>query len=1202
MFIYQLIKLKRGEYIIHFVFLCSLFMITSCSQNSPIKTIIPEKKVTLQPPLIYKNKSEIVTLLDTCPKPVVIALPQKPGGSYSIKTSNGDKAIHLLPPVTKAAGFYVAMQHYGVEDGLPLNDVPVSYCDKDGNVWFGTYGGGVSRYDGKSFTNLSLAYGLEDDQLFSIYQDKNGNMWFGTWDGIVKYDGKSFRLYSDAMGMPARQFRCTVQDKNGNMWFGTGDGLWKYNDKSIKNFSVKDGLPGDNINCMLRAKDGNMWLGTDTGLSRYDGNFFKNYTIIQGLADNRVKSLIQDKDGYIWVGTNNGISEFDGDTFKNFTTAQGLVNNHVTSLLKDKNNHLWIGTDSGASEYDGHSFKNYTVSNGLSSNLISSMVEDKNENIWFTSAHDGVCRYSGNAFISYNKAEGLSDDRVNAVCQQSNGMLWYGTDRKGAIRFDGKSFTSFNREQGMPDYCVNCIYEDKSKNIWFGTFSGVSCFNGKSFTNYTTRQGLGANTVWSITQDKTGNMWFATYGGSVSKLSSDKKTITNYVAPDTLATTNVNIVFTDSKGNIWFGYNSGGGASVYDGNIFKNYQEKQGLTGSLSVSNIFEDKNKNIWFAVVSGVCRYDGKSFMNFTTDDGLPDELVISAAEDKNGMLWFGSRLGFSGLKFKAAKEGETGMNSDIKISNDVLRSDYTPVFENYNFKNGYPVRNIAYFHSMYVDTSNILWAGTGDKLIRFDHNAIHKNLNPPYVIIENIKLHNERIPWYDLISQKEKPDSSIQPANIIEEVNLFGKPLKEEQRNTMKKNYCIVKFDSITPYYYVPVNLVLPYNDNDITFDFAAIETARPNMVRYQYMLEGYDRDWSPVTDKASATFGNMHEGDYTFKLKAKSADEVWSSPVIYTFKILPPLYRSWWAYTIYIIAFITAIWSFIRWRISVLKREKILLEKKVYQRTEQLKNSLEELKSTQAQLIQSEKMASLGELTAGIAHEIQNPLNFVNNFSEINKELVDELQAELKSGNVDEAMVISNDIKENEGKINQHGKRADSIVKGMLQHTKTGSGKKELTDINKLGDEYLKLAYHGFRAKEKSFNAALITNYDESVGSIKIVAQDVARVLLNIYNNAFYAVNEKAKQELLLNYEPAITVTTKKVNDKVEISIKDNGNGIPQKVIDKIFQPFFTTKPTGQGTGLGLSMSYDIIKAHGGEIKVNTKENEGSEFIFELPIKQ
>lgn len=265
---------------------------------------------------------------------------------------------------------------------------------------------------------------------------------------------------------------------------------------------------------------------------------------------------------------------------------------------------------------------------------------------------------------------------------------------------------------------------------------------------------------------------------------------------------------------------------------------------------------------------------------------------------------------------------------------------------------------------------------------------------------------------------------------------------------------------------------------------------------------------------------------------------------------------------------------------------------------LESTLSTLKSTQAQLIQSEKMASLGELTAGIAHEIQNPLNFVNNFSELSSELLDEMHEELNKGDIEEAKVISADIKLNLEKINHHGKRADAIVKGMLQHSRSSSGQKEPTDINALADEYLRLSYHGLRAKEKSFNATLKTEYDETIGKINIIPQDIGRVLLNLITNAFHAVSEK-KQHLPEGYEPTVSVRTKSIGDKIFISVHDNGNGIPQKILDKIFQPFFTTKPTGQGTGLGLSLAYDIVKAHSGTLTVETKEGEGTAFIIQLP---
>jgi len=287
-------------------------------------------------------------------------------------------------------------------------------------------------------------------------------------------------------------------------------------------------------------------------------------------------------------------------------------------------------------------------------------------------------------------------------------------------------------------------------------------------------------------------------------------------------------------------------------------------------------------------------------------------------------------------------------------------------------------------------------------------------------------------------------------------------------------------------------------------------------------------------------------------------------------------------------------------QILAGQKETLEAEVQHRTAELNNSLKELKSTQAQLIQSEKMASLGELTAGIAHEIQNPLNFVNNFSEVNNELADELMQEAATGNLEVVKAIAKDIKDNQQKINHHGKRADAIVKGMLQHSRTGTATKEPTDINRLADEYLRLAYQGFRARDKSFNATFSTEFDNDIDTADVVPQEIGRVILNLINNAFYAVNEKSKQGVP-DYQPSVIVGTRRLQDSIEVSVKDNGNGIPDPIKQKIFQPFFTTKPTGQGTGLGLSLTYDIVKAHGGEIKVQSKEGEGSTFIIYLLFK-
>jgi signal transduction histidine kinase len=386
-----------------------------------------------------------------------------------------------------------------------------------------------------------------------------------------------------------------------------------------------------------------------------------------------------------------------------------------------------------------------------------------------------------------------------------------------------------------------------------------------------------------------------------------------------------------------------------------------------------------------------------------------------------------------------------------------------------------------------------------------------------------------------------------------------------------------------------------------------------------LTGYDQHWIQTGTQRSVTYTNLSPGTYTFHAKAASSDGVWDNKGdSFIIVINPPWWQTWWAWVLWIVLFFSAVYTFVAYRSRKLQRDNRVLEHKVHIRTEEvmqqkeeieaqrdnLEQALDELKNTQAQLVQREKMASLGELTAGIAHEIQNPLNFVNNFSDVNREMLEELKAETKKQKAerDEQLEteLINDLIDNEQKINHHGKRADSIVKGMLEHSRASTGQKEPTDLNTLADEYLRLAYHGLRAKDKDFNTELITSFDEELPKADIVPQDIGRVMLNMFNNAFYAINEKAKISGQ-GYKPTVEVSTAQQNGSIIISVKDNGTGIPENIREKIMQPFFTTKPTGEGTGLGLSLSYDIVvKGHGGKIDVNSKEGEGSEFVIAISL--
>jgi signal transduction histidine kinase len=412
--------------------------------------------------------------------------------------------------------------------------------------------------------------------------------------------------------------------------------------------------------------------------------------------------------------------------------------------------------------------------------------------------------------------------------------------------------------------------------------------------------------------------------------------------------------------------------------------------------------------------------------------------------------------------------------------------------------------------------------------------------------------------------------------------------------------MRWDSLSSPYKLPIGLQLPYDQNYLQFSFANLCVLNRDKISFRYMLAGAEDRWVYAGEEPlSKNYFNLSPGAYTFRVATRGIKGQWGEPAEFSFRIFPPWWQTWWAYAIYVLFFLGVLRIYSLWRERKLRQEKETLEQTVEERTS-------ELKASQAQLIQSEKMASLGELTAGIAHEIQNPLNFVNNFSELNRDLITELKEEIEKGDLEEVKLIATDIAANEEKIHHHGKRADAIVKGMLEHSRANKGEQTPTDLNALADEYLRLSYHGLRAKDKSFNADFRLELDPDLPKVNVVASEIGRVILNLVNNAFYAVHEKAKSGPE-GYNPEVVISSKQTEKGIELSVKDNGNGIPEHIKEKIFQPFFTTKPTGSGTGLGLSLSYDIVKAHGGELRVESKEGQGltggevgTIFTIQLPL--
>jgi signal transduction histidine kinase/ligand-binding sensor domain-containing protein len=1102
---------------------------------------------------------------------------------------------------------------YTTDNGLALDNITSSLLDNSGNLWFGTWGGGISRFDGMSFTNFNTVHGLSNNLVHCLALDADGNIWIGTdGGGISIYDGYVFSHITTLQGLTNDVVYGLTADSRGNMWIATGGGgALKYDGTSFTIYDRNIGLPGNFIIKIAEDNKGQIWFATGNhGVSRYDGSSFANFTTEDGLADNAVNCITLDSSGNLWFGTRGGgVSKYEQTSgsgiFTNYSVVDGLGHSEIWKIIEDREGNLWFATGGGGiSKYDGTRFLNFTTSQGLPVNMVYSIIEDRSGNIWVGTAGGGVALFPGNAFRIYTMQQGLGANSVYGIAEDSAGNLWFGTNGGGVSKYDGKAFTSFTYDQGLAHPLVISSFKDRNGRLWFGTGGGgISMYQGSdgsrnaTFTTYNSNNGLPNDVIYAIIEDRVGNLWFGTGGGGLVSfneniISGDELSFTSFTTSQGLAGNTVYSILEDSKGNLWIG-TAGGGVSKFDGKSFTNYTTEHGLANNI-VWSIREDKTGKLWFATQGGgVSRFDGTTFSSFTKREGLTDDTAYDILVDNEGNLFIGTNLGFTVVPEHA-----------VPLPVTELR----PYLEYYNTAFGYPLRDVN--KGMFLDSKGKIWAGSGSHkaaLISFDYQALKKKKLKPTVQIKNININDKAISWSSLLPKDPKhgkPDYAN--AFVVDEITTLGKVLTNSERQSLRDEMKSVRFSGISRFENLPEKLALQYANNNISIDYGTDELAMANLIEYSYILEGYNKNWSPAINKTTATFGNMKEGNYNFKVMARYTGpseedaKAWSEAAVYSFKVLPPWYRSWWAYLFYGFLLVTLIrWIHQYQKAKTIRKERERAQQKELEQAKEIEKAYSELKSTQAQLIQAEKMASLGELTVGIAHEIQNPLNFVNNFSEISSELIEEMNEELAVGNMELVTEIAADVKQNLKKINHHGKRAADIVKGMLQHSRTSNGVKEPTDINALADEYLRLSYHGLKAKDETFNVGYKTDFDPTLPKINIIPQDIGRVLLNLINNAFYEVSSKASAAKNNGYAPEVIVSTKKLSNAIVLGVKDNGSGIPPEIKDKIFQPFFTTKPTGQGTGLGLSLSYDIVKAHGGELKMETKEGEGTEFIIQLP---
>ena len=1082
--------------------------------------------------------------------------------------------------------------HLTIDDGLGSDNLNVMIKDVKGFVWFGAVYGGFCRFDGAVFKRYipdPVKRGaISSDKIFAFSEDSLHNIWIGTDKGISRYDIKADTFTNFISGIDP-----TAAKKVNLPFWSTSTKLFcienelhivEYDIYSLKKKKLLSFKESDKIQIkyiIFDSATNSLWM---MNYDRSQGEGLLNVTLSDGKRKYYLWKCYRNIAGHghgaeamqydrqrksIWINSPDGLLEFSliDKQFHLPKAFNELIRSkdydHFVGIDIDTDGKVWLATKpNGILIYDPRTDRLRQV-------FSDQYIQQKSGygNLHLYCDRDGIVwasnwvNYGVYEILPYNAPfnrftanptikDSLSSPMIRGIIPGAEGAMWLGT-ADGLNIFNSKTnkFRVF-RQKDLPgvsgNFIVPVFIDTIRQKAWIRTTKSLfNEFNMELFEmDLKTRQckpvifrdGAKLLDTFSIASES-----FLPYKNGF--LIADERHGIFEIKENSLFA-DLLIPFKSPVGRmvlederLLFLSGVGEGPNFSFENLHGKWIKVPHLLDSLEWSSVFyNNKDQTHWVGLKYEFAHYD-KNFRK-----------IKAYTQDD----------GYNGPAYKILLDN----NSNIWFTNilkQVSRLNVTSgIITSLAETDGYQKQNLDWFGPAAKDDNGNLYFGG------LNSDGSNGGLDRVY---------------------PERYSSSITSSVYLRSLSINQKTfLLPTGINNLEE-------------------LSLNYSQNTISIETGIIDyyAKGKDHLRYKLVENGKGEDWQYASAYSTLRYESLKPGHYRLVMQASNTANEFNSPTkILNIVVHPPFWETWWFRILAALATISVVYSLIQYRSRSLKRQNIVLEQKVMHRTKELKHSLEDLKQTQAQLIQSEKMASLGELTAGIAHEIQNPLNFVNNFSEVNKELIVEMKTEIEKGNIEEVKILADDIEANEEKINHHGKRADAIVKGMLQHSRTSTGIKEPTDINALCDEYLRLSYHGLRAKDKSFNATLKTDFDVSLEKINIIPQDIGRVILNLLNNAFYALNEK-KQINIDGYEPTVSVSTKKFNNNVEIKVADNGNGIPQKVIDKIFQPFFTTKPTGQGTGLGLSLSYDIVKVHGGEMKVETKEGEGSKFTIQLPIK-
>jgi len=879
---------------------------------------IPAGKPKVVP--AHQNIRKLPTELRTQAVHVIDLLKSSPEGSsnsnFVLRNSTGDslptgipiptegkvvpcifpQSIPGMPPGMKDNAS-MDLRYLDVYHGMLSSQVISIIEDNQGRIWLGTTGGGVSMYNGHTFTHFGKMEGLSGSWITCILEDHEGKLWFGTLgEGLIVYDGETFRHYTEKEGLSNNTVECLLEDRQKNLWIGSsGGGISKLSGQTFTHYTIREGLSSNWVQCISEDSKGLLWIGTAEGVNSFDGEQILTYSESKIPAAIPVSSIVEDSQGRLWIGTNgSGAILFDQGTFTHYTEEEGLSHNSVECIVEDSQGILWIGTTGGGvNSFDGGNIMHIAEDQGLSGTWVITILEDSSRNLWFGTIGGGVSILNNHSFIQITENEGLSSRAVYSILEDTKGRLWFGTMFGGLSMYDGTSFYQYTGKAGLSSNTIESILEDSRGNLWFGTGGGgVIMFDGQVFRNFTVKEGFCNHSIGSILEDRKGNIWFGSYGGGVIKF--DGETFTHYSESEGFSNNVVESMLEDRKGRLWFG-TLGGGVSLFDGVAFTHLTKNEGLSSNL-IGSMTEDRHGNLWFgSMTAGAMLYDGATFSYYTGKEGLKGNLVQSIIEDKQGNIWLSTEQGLNLIKFDQA--------------------DSEPRLYSFGLQDGLKGMHFLQ-NSVLQDDKGRIWWGSNKSLTMLDMNNFQVSTRAPRLQLNRIDLNGAFVDFRHLDE-------------------MGGREMEIGQ---------MARFNNY------PGDLKLPHHLDHLSFHFSAIDWSAPHKIRYRYKVEGFNENWSRLTAEPKAEYRNLGYGSYTFMVQAMGEAQIWSEPFEYSFSIKPPWWHSWWARSTYGLLGILLVIALIQWRTFSLRKRQKELENTVQERTLEISEKNEELN------LQNEHLAS------------------------------------------------------------------------------------------------------------------------------------------------------------------------------------------------------------------------------------------------------